>query len=986
NKENPAIRISGHIVDPTGEPIIGANVFIKGQQVGVSTGVSGEYTLQVPEQSTIVVSYLGFMPYEFVAVSEKPQKIILKPNTEELEEVVVVGYGTQLKRDLSGSITSIKPENIKMGLITNAAQILKGRAAGVHVKQNSSEPGGGISIRIRGTGSISSNNEPLYVIDGYPTELGNDINPGDIESMEVLKDAAATAIYGARGANGVILITTKHGREDKFSIDYSYNLTSKTLDNPFKLMNAKEYIRWQYDFATDRQEIPPYTLAQIDACEGEGTDWMDETTRNALTQNHQFAITGGSKKLKMAISANYLTDDGILKNTSFDRFTGRLNLEYNFNEKVRFGSNMFFGRTQKNYQNYGLESAVSNVMYNILTASPLSKPDGGTWIGDPTGPKPRILTQLFDPKIEARTNNMYASIFGEADILRNLSARVQYTYGNSFTKDAQYYPKSTTTGSAVDGQASIHNYSNENQQFDAVLRFHDEFVKKHTLNVIVGTSLYKNTNENSGILATGFTTDELLFNNLGAAKKKESINSAKIQKTAASFFGRLEYKLLNKYILNASMRMDGASNFGKGNKWGYFPSVSGAWQIGEEKFMSFARPCMSSFKLRGSYGLSGNDGIGYYMSKSRFGMVEVFLGGDANVIGSFPINAANPNLKWETTSQMNVGTDITFWNARLEINFDYYIKTTRDLLNPINIESANGFKTILGNDGKIENRGFEIFLKSVNFDKSNFKWITTFNMSQNKNKVLKLNSGESRYYSIMPHGWYNNTEYTVLREGASLSSIYGYVFDGIIQKGETYASQPKSVAGDPKFRDINGDNIINDKDRTIIGNGNPDMIFGMDNSFKIWDFDLSLFIDASYGNELLNVNKLILERGRSKDAMKRWTETNPSNEVPKNGYQKNDNLQYGSFVNTRFVEDASFIRLQNIEIGYTLPTKRMGQFGKVVRNMRVFANAQNLVTFTKYTGFTPEVSTNGQSAVTQGLDFNSYPAYKTFNFGVNISF
>lgn len=982
--------INGLVFDESGtEPIIGASILVQGTTINTVSDVNGKFTVRANSGQILVVSYMGMITQN-VAVRKGDANLTIKlvKNAVDLEEVMVVGYGVTRKRDVAGAISSLKRDDIKAGIVTNTAQLLKGRAAGVQVRQNSSEPGGGLSIRVRGASSVSSNNEPLYVVDGFQTDIGNQINPEDIQSIEILKDAAATSIYGARGANGVVLITTKKGTAGRFNANYSYSMSQKHLNNPWDLMDAQDIINnemkiWKENGSSGNA---PYTEAQL-AYKGKGTDWIKEATRTALTQTHQFSVDGGTDKLTMSISGNYMDDLGILQNTAFNRFSARMNMDYKLNDRVRFGSNVYTARTNKNYLSMGRNSTTDNMIYSLFLASPLSTPTSKNVFGE-TAQRAALLDELNDVDFEYIVNNMYTSLYGEADILKSLTAKVQYTYGNDNTKSHKYYPTTTNIGLANSGLATIYNYMNERHQLDALLTYHQNFNKEHDVKVLLGTTSTRLISESNGMEAVGFSTDEFSFNNMGAAKTVNYIASAKEELKTLSYFARVEYVLNNKYIFNASVREDGSSNFGLNNKWGYFPSGSFAWQLGDESFMEFIKPAFSSLKLRTSYGVTGNDGIGSYLSQKKFAMTNVYLGGDDVVKGMYPSNPGNPNLKWEKTSQLDLGLDFAMLNARLEFNFDYYVKTTSDLLNYVPVStSTGGYYSMMDNNGKIENRGLELFIKSKNIMNSDFQWTTSLNASRNKNKVLDLNKGEARYESISPQGWYNQEEYTILKEGLPLSSLYGYVFAGVIQKGETYSAQPTSVAGDPKFVDVDGDGTITEADRKVIGDGNPDITLGLGNSFKIYDFDFSFFLDASIGNELLNLSRVVLEdAGRVVESMDRWTEYNPSNTVPRNGWKKNAGVKYGSYINSRFVEDASYLRLQNIELGYNLPIKRDGMLYKYVKNLRVFAGAQNLLTITKYTGFDPEVSTNGGSSVAQGLDFSSYPAYKMFNLGAKITF
>ena len=983
-------KLNGVVFDEAAqEPLIGATILVKGTGTGQTTDIDGKFTLNVSPGQILEVSYIGMMKKEVTVTTGMDNiTISLSPDNVLMEELVVVGYGVTRKRDIAGAITSLKTDDIKAGVVTSTAQLLKGRAAGVHVRQNSAEPGGGISIRVRGASSISSNNEPLYVIDGFQTDIGNQINPEDIESIEILKDAAATAIYGARGANGVVLITTRKGTKDIFNVSYSFNSSVKNLRNPWELMDAQDIIynamnTWEEGGSSGN---PPYTAEQLQY-KGSGTDWVEATTRTALTKSHQFMISGGSDKMTMAISANYLNDEGILQNTRFDRFSSRMNLDYKLNDRVRFGSNVYMSRSNKNYLNMGTNTTVDNVIYNIFLMSPLTTVSGDNVFGE-KGRKPGIFSELNDVDFESITNNMYASLHGEVDILKSLTARVQYTYSNDNTKAQKYYPKTTNIGKANDGLGTINNYKTDRQQLDALLTWHEQLRDIHNVKMLGGMTYVNLVGESNGMQGFGFSTDEFSFNNMGAAQTVQWINSWREDNTKLSFFGRAEYVLLDKYIMNASVRADGSSNFGPGNKWGYFPSGSVAWQLGEEPFMAFTKPLFYDIKLRASYGITGNDGIGNYLSQRKFGITDVYLGGGSIVKGMYPSNPENAALKWESTAQTNLGVDFSLYDKRVEVNFDYYNKITSDLLNPVSVStSTGGFTTMMGNNGQIRNRGIELFVKTNNFVGHDFSWTTTFNLSRNQNMVLDLNQGEARFETVRPQGWYLWEEYAMLKEGYPLSTIYGYVSDGVMQTGETYAPQPTSVPGDPKFKDLDGDGAITIQDRTVIGDGNPDVIFGLGNNLTIGDFDFSFFLDSSIGANLLNLSRVVLEdEGRLKVSADRWTQQNPSNQIPRAGYRKDSGLKYGSYINSRFVESADFLRLQNVELGYSLPVKRMGSMHTYVKGLRLFVGAQNLFTLTNYSGFDPEVSTNGGSAVSQGLDFSSYPSYKMVNFGAKITF
>lgn len=985
------VKVSGVVTDAgDGQPVIGATVLLGGTTKAVLTDIDGRYTITAKEGQAIEIKFVGYYTETFLANAKSPEmNVQLRPEAVNAQDVVVVGYGTQRKRDISGAITSIKTDDIKAGMVTSTAQLLQGRAAGVQVRTNSNEPGGGITIRVRGASSISSSNDPLYVIDGFQTDLGNSINPADIESMEVLKDAAATAIYGARGANGVIIITTKQGKSGHFSVDYTFNATLKQVYNPWEMMDAQDIMglamrQWEEGGSSGN---PPYTAGQL-SYKGAGTDWIKEATRTSFTQQHQLNVTGGSEKLQMNISAGYTEDKGVMLNTDFDRFSTRLNLNYQLSKRVRFGATSYIARSNRNFQPMGTSNTLDNVMWTIFNGNPLTAPQGELNYFGETQQKPQLLNMMQDVSHENQETNVYTSVYAEADILKTLTARVQYNYGFNDYKNRDYYPQSTNIGLAAGGLGRIYNETAFNQQIDALLTYSETYNKIHSFKVMGGMTYIHHLANSDRMEAQGFSTDEFKFNNMGAAEKINSISSNQNQRTALSFFARAEYVLMDKYGINASFRADGSSNFGKGNKWGYFPSVSAFWHIGDESWMEGAKPVLSSLKLRASYGITGNDGIGSYLSLRKYGTTQAYLGGDGVVKGLYPSTPANPELKWESTAQFNVGVDFTMVNRRIEVNFDFYNKLTSDLLNRMTVSnSTGGFSSMMVNHGKVQNQGWELFIKSYNIVKPRFTWSTTLNLSQNKNKVIEYNYGKATYLSTSPQGDYDWTEYSVLREGLPMSSLYGYVFEGILQTGENHPSQPKSVPGDPKFKDVDGNGTVGPEDRTILGNGTPDIILGFGNTFTFYNFDITLFLDGAFGHEMLNLSRIALEdRGRLRSSMDRWTQKNPSNSVPRKGFNKFSDLLYGNFVNSHFVEDASYLRIQNIEIGYSIPFKNWENAYKVIKNLRVYFGVQNLHTFTKYTGFTPDVSVNGDNAIAQGLDFSSYPAFTMFNFGAKITF
>lgn len=977
-------KISGVVQDEMGEPLVGVFVLVQGTQNGTTTDVNGLFNISAPVGSKLLLTCIGLKDTE-VAVTSGMTSVLVKMESDMqiLEDAVVVGYGVTRKRDLAGAVAQIKADEVKAGVITNTADLLRGRAAGVAVRQTSFEPGAGITVRVRGASSISANNDPLYVVDGIQSNVGNQVSPEDIESIEILKDAAATAIYGARGANGVVIITTKHGASGKISADYSYNMSTKILRNPWELMNAEQTMQynmkvWEENGASGDA---PYTDEQL-KFRGEGTDWIKEMTRNSLTQTHALNLAGGTDKVRASASIINVKDDGLVLNSSFGRTSARLNVDFKPTSWLKAGLSAYTAKTDRTYLSLGTKSAADNVIYWMFLANPINSPDGVNVFGEECR-KENVYYKVMYQNQNVSVHNTMINAYAEAELFDGLTARAQYSYTTDYTKYASYWDRNTNQGAAYGGQASLEVEDVDYQQIEGLLTYH-KTKGIHNIKVIAGTSYQGNVYHYTGMGAHGFTTDAFAYENMGAASNIEWIATARSDKYNLSFFGRAEYVLNDKYIFNASLRADGASNFGAGNKWGYFPAGSIAWQIGDEEFMSFTKPLFDSIKLRLSYGQTGNDGIGTYKSLRTYAFQDIYLGGSSIVKGMYPSNAGNALLHWETTSQTDFGIDFSLLDHKIDVNFDVYDKLTTDLLNDINISTTTtGLPTMKGNNGSIRNRGVELYVNYHVFDTKDFSWTTTLNASRNKNKVESITA--PTYYSMRPHGSYADTQYAVVMEGKPLSTIYGYVWEGIIQEGENYAAQPKSSPGDPKFKDVDGNGIIDENDRTSIGKGEPDVVFGWGNTIRYKNWDFTMFFDASIGNQLLNISRmLMMDNNRLAVCLDRWSKTNPSKEVIRTSYKRDDKLQYGSFVNSYFVEDASYLRLSNIEIGYTIPLKKLHV--EKVRDARVFVGGNRLLTLTKYTGFDPEVSTNGSNAATQGLDFAAYPAYRQVNAGVKISF
>ena len=1005
--------ITGQVTDEEGNALPGVTIIVKGTLRGVITDADGNFSIEAEPTSTLVLTFIGFRTQEIPVGSQTRIEASLEIDIIGLDEVVTIGYGYQKKGDMTGAAVLVDNEDLTLGgSITTAAQALQGRAAGVVVSANSKEPGGSMSVRIRGSNSISSSNEPLYVIDGFPTSFvtGATLNPNDIESMQILKDASATAIYGARGANGVILITTKRGTNET-SVTYDGYFGVQNLVNPFEMLDGKQYMNLANELhkeypGQENEEFAVYTQSQLQS--DVNTDWIDETTRTGKIQNHFLQVNGGSNKTKIMASFGYYDHEGVLLNTDLSRFTGRINVDQEINDFIKIGASVYGMHTDSQFKYYGGYGWLSNVLGPILTYSPVVPPYNadGTW-GRPPGEKgDNPLANLLGRDNGLKDDKLNTNMFVELKPHKNLTAMVQGGYETNHHFHGRYLLKETYLGGIDDGVAHFVDGQSSNQVFNTYLTYDNVFSDSHHLTAMGGYSYEKFVAESREMHNKGYSTDLFSYNNPGAGGTVTGIDGHKFENVLISFFGRVNYSLNDKYLLTFTLRRDGSSRFGQDNQWGTFPSAAFAWRLSQEPFIENL-DAFSNLKLRVGYGKTGNDQIGNYASYALVRNTHYTFDGFGNVSGT-SLNSGSPEnsaLKWETTNQFNLGLDMGFFGGRLSLLMDVYSKTTEDLLVRVNLPRYSGFSSGQSNVGSIENKGFEMDLASKNFT-GDFTWSTNFAFSLNKNKVIKItDQGDDIYFSTGLGGRVES--YAVIREGESLGSLFGYIYEGVIQQGEVYAPQPNSVPGDPKFKDISGpdgtpDGIIDALDRDIIGSAYPDFVFGLSNTFTYKNFDLSIFFTASVGNELMNVNRIFMERNRTTDALNRWTPQNTDTDQPRNGFL---DIPYGSYANSHFVENASYLRLKNLTLGYSFLHN-----WRFIKGIRVSFSAEDLLTFTEYTGWNPETNTVGYSSDATletrvgggpqsgiggsqqsanggaGLDWNAYPAMRTFTFGINVKF
>lgn len=976
-------QIQGTVTDAsTGEPLPGVNIAVKGTTTGTSTDQDGAYELNVPSlQDTLVFSFIGYQAQEIPIQGRTTVDVSLKPLTIAGDEVVVIGYGTVQKRDLTGSVSSVSEEDFNTGAQANVDQLIQGRVPGVHMTQTSGEPGARASIRIRGTNSITAGNEPLYVIDGMPGAPLNSLDPGDIESIEILKDASATAIYGSRGANGVILITTKQGQAGDIQVSYNGSVGSQRIANKLDYLNGEEYMNFINGIRQDQGRELPFSQDEINAI-GEGTDWQDAILRTALVQDHQISFSGGSDEgTSYYISLNHYDQEGIIISSSMKRYGARMNISHS-TDRFDFGLNLNTSVVHNDYVplsngiNIGAGVMVSTLQMDPVL--PIYNEDGEyaeSQTQDLNNPVALAQTTYHD----LQTNRTFGNAYVEYSILDNLSAKVNFGSNRSISRDDDYTSRITKLGQLSNGRAHIGQRENTDYLGEFTLNYEEDFTEDHSLSAVAGYTYQEFVNRRFDATSRDFPTDAFRTNNLRAGDTEQyNQSSGKSKNQLLSWLGRANYSYQDRYLATLTFRVDGSSRFGEDNQYGYFPSMALGWRLLEEPFFPEMN-LFSELKLRGSYGLTGNQEIGNYNSLVLLGTAGDAIFDGSRHVSVAPFQLSNPDLKWETTEQFNIGLDFGLWEDRITGSIDYFVNNTYDLLLNLPIPRTTGFSTSLQNVGDTENRGLEVMVKSRNVV-GDLNWSTTANMSTVENKVTNL--GELPL--ILQGGLAFQSDFTILREGDPINSYWGYKVDGIFQSQNEVdnSAQPQASPGDLRFRDVNGDGSISDDDRTILGDPFPDFTIGLNNNFGYKGFNMDVFIESRLGYEMLNFTKLETEsplqslRNRQSYVLNRWTSENPSTEHPSFA-----NYDRSLAVNSRVVEDASFIRLKNVRLSYTFPPEfNLGG----VSSLSVYASAQNLLTITDYSGYDPDVSSFGSSNIR--LDYNPYPVAQIYTLGINVNF
>lgn len=970
------ITVQGVVKDQTGETVIGASVMEKGTTNGTITGIDGDFSLNMSPNGTLVVSFVGYKTQEVQVKGQKQLQVVLSEDAEMLDEVVVIGYGTMKKSDLTGAVSSIGNKDIKDSPVSNLGQAIQGKISGVQIV-DAGKPGDNVSIKIRGLGSIN-NCDPLVVIDGVPTDLGlSSLNMADVERLDVLKDASATAIYGSRGANGVVMITTKRGTEGKGKLAVSANYSFQNATNVPSLLNAAQYAELSNDMMVNSGRNPNPEWANPSEL-GAGTDWMDELLRTGVMQNYTVSYSGGNEKSHYYVSGGFLDQSGIVKSVNYRRFTFQSNSDAQVLKWLKFSNNITFSADTKKSGSYNIGDALKALpIYPVKNEDgSWSGPDGNSeWYGstrNPIGP-----TELN--KSQTDGYNFLANLTAELTFTKWLKFKSTFGYDAKFWFIDNFTPKYNWKPTPTEETS---RYKSDNKSFtylwDNYFLFDHTFAEKHRVGLMAGMSAQWNTNDYLNAQKNVFMFDNV--HEMDNGEEMYAIGGNETEWALLSYMARVNYSYEDRYLLTATIRRDGSSRFGKKHRWGTFPSVSVAWRASQEKWFP-KNDYINDLKVRAGYGVTGSQAsVGNYSYLASYNTsVYPFGISSGNQTALVSSTLANPYIHWEEVAQTNIGFDASLFNSRVMFSFDAYLKETRDMLVKASIPITSGFEdttTTYTNAGKVRNQGIEMSLHTINLT-GELGWETNLTATYNKNKIKDLNSDVPYYINQI-----NNSYVTMLTKDYPINVFYGYVTDGIFQNQSevnTHAVQPGAEPGDIRFRDLNNDGVINDSDRTVIGNPNPSWLFSMNNSLSYKGFELSVFLQGIAGNKIYNANNIdntgmAAAYNQTTDVLKRWQGEGTSNSMPRAVFgDPNQNTR----VSDRFVENGSYLRLKNITLSYTFPKQWLQK--AQIENARLSLSCENVATITGYSGFDPEVGING-------IDQNRYPISRTFSLGLNFNF
>jgi len=962
-------KVSGTVTDiDDGSPIPGVSIVVKGTLIGGTTDALGYFSLEIPEGDVVLVfSCIGYETIE-VPVVDDYLNIKLKQSIQELEEMVVVAYGSESKKLLTSSVSAINSDELTIAPVSNIDQALQGKSTGVQVVSNSGTPGSGVTVRVRGVSSINAGSEPLYVVDGIPIITGDygqigfsgqtinaisDINPNDIESISILKDASATTIYGARASNGVILITTKKGAAQKTKYEFSAYYGMQQVVKMLDMLDAREFMEYKNDASLAAGGLPIYTQEEIDN-NTINTNWLDEVLRTAPIANYELSATGGTDRTKFYISGNYFTQEGTLIGTDYDRLSGRINVDYKANDWLNIGTNVGLSYSLNNRKegDQSLNSPLANAIA-MPAIYPVYNPDG-TFNDDGPFANPVSIGTLH--LNESYAFRSIASFYTDFRISDNISFHTKL--GNDYfnLREHTFDPPTTRQGGKYNGlgiesSANVMNVVNNN-----VLKYSNEINDIHHINALVGYSFEKYQRRSTYLRGQDFPNENFQYI-ISAASISEGSVSA-LDRALNSYFAEVKYDFDYKYLITLSGRYDGSSKFGENHKYGFFPAVSAAWRVSMEDFFNVS--VINDLKIRASYGLTGNDGIPDFSSLNLYSSGSNYLSNP----GIYPSQLPNPDLKWETTAQLDIGFNASLFKNKISVTFDYYNKRTKDLLLFRPVPPSSGFSSIMSNIGEMKNNGVELSV-SADILKGDFSWVLTTNLSHNKNEVTKL-------YNDQPIDQIGRGENSV-RVGHPIGVFYNY---------ESLGVNPST--GDLVFKDIDGDGEITEEDRTVIGDPNPDLFGGFTNEFSYKNLSLFVFFQFSYGNDIFNGTRRYIEAMKGQDnqlrvIIDRWRQPGDVTDIPRATNADPNNNDRAS---SRFIEDGSYMRLKSLRLSYNFGRKILDKM-KFDR-LELYIQAQNLLTFTNYSGMDPEVNYAGNDNLRYGTDFFTYPSARTITFGINM--
>lgn len=964
-------QVRGVVKDQQSNPLPGAAIMIKGTQQGVVTDVDGNYQIEVPSaQSVLVFSYVGFLATEETVGSRSEISVVLSADLQNLQEVVVIGYGTQKRGDVTTAISSVSTKDLTERPIMQAAQALQGKAAGVQVTQPSGKPGSALSIRVRGATSVQAGNEPLYVIDGVPTTDSRDLNINDIESIQVLKDASSAAIYGARASNGVVIITTKRGKANTSQVNFSSYYGIANIAKPIDVLNPQ-----QYNDLMGEMGYPVNT-------NGETTDWNKEVFTTGKNQNYQLSFSGGTDKNRYFVSGAYTKDQGIIKPSEYNRYALRINLDNQVKSWFKLTTNLSYAnariRDVKDNNNAGRNAVVLGALGAPPTMGIYTTGDNGkqqfTMNPNKAG-WDNPLGAMFGPTEGTRDHRVFGNVVGELSLHENLKLRSNF--GIDFLNhNNDYYLDPFRTSEGRGSNYSTHGLGSSTRSNSFTYLWentanYEKTIDKHNFSVLAGTTIQKNRWNNAYIAGRDFPED-VTVKTLNAANVITNAYTETSEWFLNSYLGRVMYNFDSKYLITANFRADGSSKLAKGNRWGFFPSVSAGWRISSESFMQDVK-IINDLKLRGGWGQNGNqEGLSNYAS---YGLNSYTRRTPTNPPSGPAINgpnyAPNPDLRWETTTQSNIGIDVSFLESRLTLSADAYLKKTKDLLLNVSLPNTSGYAYIPRNSGKLENKGFEFVLSSINKESGDFLWTTDFNMSFNKNKITELELNKTYRYATVES---RSDQIILLQEGLGLGTFFGYVAEGV---------NPET--GDMIYKDLNQDGKVSPSDRTVLGFAQPKFVYGLNNSFRFKSFELAFLLQGSQGNKAFNASRMETEgmydsKNQSTEVLRRWKQAGDITDIPR----ATDGNVNNSVVSSRFVENASFLRMKSLTLSYTL--KRDWIEKLKLSRAQVYVTSQNLFTITNYKGFDPEVNAFTTSGATLGIDYGTYPMTRSFIAGLNIQF